>query len=262
MIGRIISHFEILEKLGEGGMGAVYKARDTRLKRLVSLKFVSDRLIVQPGAREALVYDRSAILAGEFWRLLTGHWVHFSASHLLWDTAVLAAAVWIGVRRGYRRLTPLLLAAALAIGLGLLVLQSGLQRYGGLSGLVMAALFYVALRGLREEQPWRAVCGWVLLVSVAKIGIEVWTGEAPFARFEAGITLVPFSHAMGAAVGGFALVANALESPRVRAALANGIDNVVVTSGRRGEGWAEFAHAWLAARSAGAQPFATASPSA
>lgn len=63
MIGQKISHYEILEKLGQGGMGVVYKAQDTKLDRLVALKFLPHHLTPSEAEQARFLQEAKAAAA-------------------------------------------------------------------------------------------------------------------------------------------------------------------------------------------------------
>ncbi|HEU4996781.1 MAG TPA: protein kinase, partial [Gemmatimonadaceae bacterium] len=63
MIGRQLSHYEILERIGEGGMGVVYKARDTHLNRLVAIKILPADKVTNPDRRRRFVQEARAASA-------------------------------------------------------------------------------------------------------------------------------------------------------------------------------------------------------
>ena len=151
-----------------------------------------------PGASSSLVYDRALILGGGWWRLWTGHWVHFSGSHLGWNLAVLVpAGIWA------ERLAPvrtrwLLVVAPGLIGCALVAFVPELDRYGGLSGLAAGVLAWLAL--IRRDAPGADRWFWnvVLTLLAFKIVAELGTGRPLLANLGQDTTRpVPAAHLAG-----------------------------------------------------------------
>jgi rhomboid family GlyGly-CTERM serine protease len=152
-------------------------------------------------ARLALRYQRSAIAAGEWWRLLTGHFVHLGLEHAVLNGLGLAL-MWALFARDYSpRAWLVILAGTLAgVDLGLWLRDSTVEWYVGSSGVLHGVLAAGALAHLRR----RELDGWIIAVFlVLKLTYEQLVGALPLTQ---GGAVVVDAHLFGA-LGGLAAAA-------------------------------------------------------
>jgi serine/threonine protein kinase len=81
MIGQRLLHYEIVGKLGEGGMGVVYKARDTHLDRIVAIKVLPPMWVVDPTRKGRFVQEAKAASALNHPNIVTIYDISSDAGH-------------------------------------------------------------------------------------------------------------------------------------------------------------------------------------
>lgn len=161
-----------------------------------------------------LRWDREAIAAGEFWRLVTGHIVHLNPGHLVLNFAGLAL-VWVLVGGRYRPLGwCLVIAFSVAVmDAGFWFLDPGLAWYVGLSGLLHGLLMAGTVDRLRDAPVESAVLG---LLVIGKLAWEQYAGPLPGSEASSGGPVVVNAHLYGAIAGTLAGAASLLVR-RIRA---------------------------------------------
>jgi rhomboid family GlyGly-CTERM serine protease len=139
-------------------------------------------------------YDRGAILRGEVWRLVTGHFSHWSVSQLGYDLFAFVVLGAICEQRDRVRSAMAVVTTAFAVSLFLLALCPDVALYRGLSA-IDSALWMLAVFDLGEHRPRLAVV--LASLFLAKVLIEWQRG----ALFVDGMTALPLVHLAGAAAG-------------------------------------------------------------
>ena len=138
------------------------------------------------------MWDRAAIAAGQWWRLLTAHWVHLDTRHLLLNLFGLLLIVELLCQTMTALyLTGLLITSAMGVSSLLWYLQSSLQWYAGLSGLLCGLWAAGAALTWLNGRQHLAVCAWIALV--VKL---IW-----FNHPVSSMPVVSVAHVYGAASG-------------------------------------------------------------
>ncbi|MEO8443429.1 MAG: rhombosortase [Gammaproteobacteria bacterium] len=152
----------------------------------------------------ALWYDRQAIAAGEYWRILTGNLVHLGWTHLTLNVTALVIGTWVF----YPARTPIAWAVAQVVcsvvsSLGLYWFSPNVAWCVGMSGALHGLLMIGAIDWIREGDR----VGWLLLaIWTGKLIWEQTRGAMPFSTETLGSAIVTDAHLWGA-VGGLLYVA-------------------------------------------------------
>ncbi|MBF0446719.1 MAG: rhombosortase [Magnetococcales bacterium] len=152
-------------------------------------------------ANAQLVYDRERITQGDFYTLISGHFIHSDPSHLFWNLAgLLIIGSLLEQKHHFSawQYMGLLLAAILTIDLYLWLQEPSLIRYCGLSGLLNAQLALLLGLSWKQERHWTLVV--ITLAILLKIGLE-WHLKTALLTQTSWVT-TPSAHGVGLLTGG------------------------------------------------------------
>jgi len=145
-------------------------------------------------------YQREALIEGQYWRLLTGHWVHLGWQHLTMNLGGLAV-IWLLFGDALGGIKAWIMTAGIALftSASLLFVQPEIEWYVGLSGLLHGLLAAGALLSLRAIP---VVSSLALVLLVGKLSVELASGGSSQVEAIIGGPILIHAHLYGALGGG------------------------------------------------------------
>ncbi len=155
---------------------------------------------------EILQFDREAIAQGQLWRLLSGHWTHWSFDHFLWCTIALVALGSLCERYSPKGLLATVAGSSIFIPMVIWIASPEMVLYRGLSGICSGVFFYAAITMLRigyqqNDRPSWGLALLAILFFSGKIYFEASQGHTLFVHSETLFTPAPLAHLAGGASG-------------------------------------------------------------
>ncbi len=154
--------------------------------------------LAHPWTEPLLEFNRSAIANGQWWRLLSGQWIHYGFYHLAMNTAAFALCGYVLLRQlALPYFLLLLLSCLITVGLGLYWFNPKLEYYAGLSG----ALHGLLVAGLFEHLKQKS---WISIAALILVALKLIQEQS--ASFDANHPLLPVpvavdAHMYGAVAG-------------------------------------------------------------
>jgi rhomboid family GlyGly-CTERM serine protease len=167
----------------------------------------------------SLQYDRAAIAAGEFWRIITGHWIHWSFDHFLWCAITFVALGAICERLNRAGFILSLALSTVIIPVFCWFADPGMHFYRGLSGLCSSIFVVASIQMVRKARVDQDLPGVILpavagFLFFAKTLFEFINGQALFVNSTDIFFPVPLAHLAGALVGLIASIVTGSQGQR------------------------------------------------
>lgn len=181
-------------------------------------------IFLASGAGAEWAYQRSAIVDGEPWRLLTAHLVHYSARHLVFNLLAFAVLAIIAEGElGHAAFARLCVAIAVVIDAVLLLFVPGMEVYAGISGINYGLLAFLGMQQLTRmaDNSGPSATAWLATAGVMLV-VVLWqqsrAGSSPFTGEIAGVRVAWQAHLAGISAAGLfaAQRYNRLRFPRAR----------------------------------------------